>query len=143
MRDKESQKIEFKLNWRDEYLKTLCAFANTDGGSIYIGMSDKGEPVGLENADYLLETLPNKIRNSLNFLPSVKVEHIKNTEIIKIEIPPSEVPISYNGKYYIRSGSTTQELKGNELSRLLLKKMGKTWDSIPCKANLSEIKNQI
>ncbi|MDG6250511.1 helix-turn-helix domain-containing protein [Methanocalculus sp.] len=28
----ESQNIEFKESWKDEYLKTLCAFANTNGG---------------------------------------------------------------------------------------------------------------
>ncbi|MDA8338190.1 MAG: hypothetical protein M0Z70_02685 [Nitrospiraceae bacterium] len=27
----ESQNVEFKSNWRDEYLKVICAFANADG----------------------------------------------------------------------------------------------------------------
>jgi len=40
----ESQKIEFKLNWRDEYLKVICAFANAEGGELIIGINDKGEP---------------------------------------------------------------------------------------------------
>jgi len=31
---KESQDIEFKEKWKDEYLKTLCAFANGNGGGI-------------------------------------------------------------------------------------------------------------
>ncbi len=31
----ESQTIEFKQVWKDEYLKTVCAFANTDGGRLY------------------------------------------------------------------------------------------------------------
>jgi len=29
---KESQTVEFKQVWKDEYLKTICAFANSDGG---------------------------------------------------------------------------------------------------------------
>jgi len=32
----ESQTVEFKESWKDEYLKTVCAFANTDGGVLYI-----------------------------------------------------------------------------------------------------------
>ena len=38
---KESQKTEFKVSWRDEYLKHICAFANTQGGSLFIGVGVK------------------------------------------------------------------------------------------------------
>ena len=38
----ESQTVEFKESWRDEFLKTVCAFANTDGGTLYIGINDQG-----------------------------------------------------------------------------------------------------
>lgn len=37
----ENHNIEFKKSWHDEYLKTVAAFANTDGGIIYIGYNDK------------------------------------------------------------------------------------------------------
>ena len=33
----ESQNIEWKASWRDEYLKWICGFANAQGGKIYIG----------------------------------------------------------------------------------------------------------
>ena len=33
----ESQNIEYKESWRDEYLKWVCGFANAQGGTIYIG----------------------------------------------------------------------------------------------------------
>jgi len=136
---KEYQRVEFKESWRDDYLKTLCAFANTDGGVMYIGRSDKGEPIGLKNTDYLLETLPNKIRHSLNILPSVKSEYIKGIEVIKIEIPFSEVPISYKGKFYIRSGSTTQEVSGMELVKFVMKRQKLSWDTLLSDAGLDEI----
>ncbi len=38
----ESQDIEFKSNWRDEYLKAICSFANTDGGRLIIGVDNRG-----------------------------------------------------------------------------------------------------
>ena len=140
MKNRESQTTEFKPNWRDEYLKVICAFANTDGGELIIGVDDNGKPVGLRNAKKLLEDLPNKIRNKLGVIPSVNISTKGEKEILHLRILPSSVPISYDGKYYIRSGSTIQELKGSELSQFLLRKTGKTWDTIPCRASLSEIK---
>jgi len=47
---KESQNIEFKESWRDEFLKTICAFANTVGGTMYIGKTDQGVVVGVSDA---------------------------------------------------------------------------------------------
>jgi len=38
------------------------------------------------------------------------------------------VPISYNGKFYLRSGSTVQELRGKDLADFLIRKTGLTWD---------------
>ena len=39
----ENQNIEYKESWRDEYLKWVCGFANAQGGTLYIGRSDKGK----------------------------------------------------------------------------------------------------
>jgi ATP-dependent DNA helicase RecG len=58
MKLQESQTVEFKESWRDEYLNTVCSFANTDGGVLYIGVNDKGEVVGVNNAQKLIEDLP-------------------------------------------------------------------------------------
>lgn len=38
----EAQNIEWKESWRDEYLKMICAFINTEGGELYIGIDDAG-----------------------------------------------------------------------------------------------------
>ena len=135
----ESHNIEYKSSWRDEYLKIICAFANTEGGQLIIGVDDKGKVIGIKNAKKLLEDLPNKIRNKLGVTPILKVETKGKKEIIHIKIPSSSIPVSYDGKYYVRSGSTTQEVKGNELIHFLLKKTGKTWDSLTCEANFSDI----
>ena len=47
----ENHTVEFKQSWHDEYLKTVAAFANTEGGTIYIGYDDRGEVVGLEKSE--------------------------------------------------------------------------------------------
>ena len=126
----ESQAIEFKSDWRDEHFKVISSFANADGGNLIIGVDDDGNPVGIKNSKKLLENIPNKVRSKLGIIPSVNIEKRRNKEVVKVVIKHSSVPISYDGKYYIRSGSTTQELKGKELADFLLKKFGKTWDEV-------------
>lgn len=69
----ESQSIEWKWTWQDEYLKWLCGYANTDGGTLYVGVNDDGYVVGVKDAKALLESLPNKINDKLGILASIKV----------------------------------------------------------------------
>ena len=126
----ENQNIEWKEIWKDEYLKWICGFANANGGNIFIGKNDKGEIIGLKNSKKLFEDLPNKIQNHLGILCDVILHQENEKQYIEIVVRPYEVPISYQGKYYYRSGSTKQELKGNALNEFLLKKAGKTWDDI-------------
>ena len=107
-----------------------------------IGLDDQGNPSGLKNVRKLLEDIPNKIRNKLGILPSVELNRKSGKEIIKITILPSSVPISHNGKYYLRSGSTVQELQGKDLADFLMKKSGSTWDDIvEERAGFNEIDN--
>ena len=128
MDNKESQITEFKTDWRDEHLKVISAFANSSGGQLIVGLNDKGQPVGLANSKKLLEDIPNKIRNKLGIIPAVELETKQGNEMIRIIIIPSTVPISYDGKFYRRSGSTVQELSGKDLADFLLKKTGISWD---------------
>jgi ATP-dependent DNA helicase RecG len=142
MTNKESQTIEYKQSWRDDCLKVISAFANSDGGKLIIGLDDQGNPSGLKNVRKLLGDIPNKIRNKLGILPSVELNRKSGKEIIKITILPSSVPISHNGKYYLRSGSTVQELQGKDLADFLMKKSGSTWDDIvEERAGFNEIDN--
>ena len=126
----EQQNIEYKQSWRDEYMKTIVAFANSQGGSIYIGKSDTGEVVGVEDHVWLLENIPNKIRDLIGILPQVNRIEESGMYFVEISTSPYSVPISYRGIYFIRIGSTTQELRGNALTEFLLRKSGKTWDDI-------------
>lgn len=127
----EDQTIEFKESWRDENLKTICAFANSDGGTIYIGIDDSGNGIGVANANKLLEDLPNKIVSCLGILPEIKIEEQNTKQILTIRVNKNMQPVSYHGRFYVRSGSTTQELRGTELQQFILKANNLTWDAIP------------
>ena len=126
----ESQNIEWKQSWHEDYLKWICGFANAIGGTIYIGKNDAGEIVHLDNYAKLLEDLPNKIRNTMGIICDVQLLDAAGKKYIQIKVNPYTVPVSLRGRYYYRSGSTKLELTGVELNEFLLKKAGKTWDDI-------------
>lgn len=126
----ESQNIEWKESWRDEYLKWICGFANAQGGIIIIGKNDKGKVVGVENYKRLMDDIPNKIAQRLGLVCNVNLHQENEKSFIEIEVLPHDVPISYHGKYHFRSGSTKQELQGTALNEFLLRKTGKTWDDV-------------
>ena len=71
--NKESQNIEFKESWRDEYLKWICGFANAMGGKLYIGKDDKGNVIQVDNVKKLSEDIPNKVRDVLGIMVDVKI----------------------------------------------------------------------
>lgn len=126
----ENQFIEYKESWRDEYLKWIAGFANAQGGTLLIGVNDKGQVVGLDNAKRLLEDIPNKIQNALGIIADVNLREQEGQAYIEIVTQPYEMPVAYHGEYHLRSGSTKQVLKGNALQQFLLKRLGKTFDDV-------------
>jgi ATP-dependent DNA helicase RecG len=128
---KEDQNIEWKQQWRDEYLKWVCGFANAQGGTLEIGKNDKGEVVGLPDAKKLLEDIPNKVRDILGIMVEVNRHTEQGKDWLEIVVEPYPSPISYKGEYHYRSGSTKQELKGAALHRFLMRKHGRRWDDAP------------
>lgn len=136
--DTESQNIEFKQLWRDEYLKWICGFANAQGGTIYIGVDDSGNVKGLENIHRLSEDIPNKIATHLGIVADVNILIKDKKHYLEINVQPSNIPISLNGIYHYRSGSTKQELKGIALQQFLLKKLGMSWDDMPHETDSTE-----
>jgi ATP-dependent DNA helicase RecG len=131
MSPKESQNIEWKETWRDEYIRWICGFANAQGGKLIIGKNDKGQILGVANAGKLLEEIPNKIRDILGIIVDVNLLVEKGKDLIEIVVEPYPYPVNYKGEYYYRSGSTKQELKGAALDKFLLEKQGKRWDAVP------------
>ena len=128
MEDKEGQISEFKLIWNDNAYKTTCAFANTDGGKLYIGYDDKGNLVGVKRVKEDIENLPNSIRSKLGLLVSIYAGSENGKDYLEVTVPQMEQPVFYDGKVYIRVGSTNQLLEGNDLVNFILRKSRNSWD---------------
>jgi len=102
----ESQNIEYKSIWKDEYLKWICGFANAQGGTIFIGKDDNGDVVGVKDSKKLLEDLPNKITTVLGIVADVNLHETADGDFIEIVVEPQPNPVNYKGEYHYRTGST-------------------------------------
>ena len=127
----EHQGVEWKEIWKDEYLKWICGYANAQGGTLIIGKDDNGGVTGIGNSKKLLEDIPNKIVSTMNIIADVNLIEENGLEYIEIIVDSYPFPVNYRGKYYYRSGSTMQEIKGIELLKFLYERQGKTWDNVP------------
>ena len=126
----ESQNIEYKESWRDEYLKWLCGFANAQGGTIYIGIDDAGNVVGVKNIKKLMEDIPNKIQSGLGIVADVNKLTKDGKDYLEIKVKPCSFPISYHGEFHYRSGATKQQLTGIALSEFIMQKTGFRWEDV-------------
>jgi len=85
----ESFPFEFKKEFTAELKKEVVAFANTNEGTIYIGIDDFGNIIGIKNVDEVLNQVVLSIRNSIK--PDItmycnsKIERIENKDVIKYE----------------------------------------------------------
>src|SRR5690606_6909911 len=82
----------------------------------------------------------NKFRDILGVHAEVNLQEEMDNYYLEIIVPRYDVPISVRGKYYVRTGSTLQEITGLALNEFILRRTGKTWDDIPeQRASLSDI----
>ena len=126
----ESQNVEYKESWRDEYLKWLCGFANAQGGTIYIGVDDAGNVVGVKDVKKLMEDIPNKIQSGIGIVADVNKHTKDGKDYLEIKVDSSSFPISYHGEFHYRSGATKQQLTGIALTEFITKKTGVRWEDV-------------
>lgn len=114
----EGMNVEFKKQFTKDTIRTIIAFANTNGGKLYIGIDDSSRAVGLENPDTELLMLTNSIRDSVKpdvtLFTSSKIETVDDKQIIVIEVQKgtaspyylSEKGIRPSG-VYVRQGASS------------------------------------
>ena len=85
----ESQNIEYKESWRDEYLKWICGFANAQGGTLYIGVDDDKKVVGVKNSKKLMEDIPNMVKDRLGIIVDVNLLSSDGKDYIEVSVQQS------------------------------------------------------
>lgn len=109
-------------------LKTLAAFMNAKGGTLFIGVNDEGEPVGLHqdnfsNEDQLLLHLDNLIKSKLGggAFASIKTafSELDGHRFLAVECEPAQSPVFLkNGQideFYIRAGASSPALPASHM----------------------------
>lgn len=149
----ESQTVEFKTSavypagsvmradikrQMSELVQVICGFLNSTGGCLYIGVSDEGYVRGLANdlehfgsLDKLMLELHNSIQKQIGFIPnyashiSAKPETYGEKTIVTVTINPLPTPVTANGIYYERQGSSTEYVPNNKVAEFLKRKRNK------------------
>jgi len=118
----ENSFVEFKEErvHPDSLAKEMAAFANTEGGAIFIGINDDGTVGGIARPD-LEEWVFNIARNNVKpaLLPLFEMVAYQGQKIARVIVHKDLSGLfSVSGKYYIRAGSTSRECSKEELGRL-------------------------
>ncbi|PID29422.1 MAG: AAA family ATPase [Candidatus Cloacimonadota bacterium] len=121
----EDKHIEFKSEFphNDSFAKELVAFSNTEGGVLYLGISDNKKVVGVEDSKDLEERIINICRNNITppIVPNIE-KIVYNDKLLYTIIVEKGINKPYkvksSNKFYIRVGSISIEPTNSELIRL-------------------------
>ncbi|MCL1918097.1 MAG: putative DNA binding domain-containing protein [Peptococcaceae bacterium] len=146
----EATEYEFKsaveVNKPRSWLKTVSAFANGVGGSIYFGVSDDGIVVGLDNTQQAAEQISELVK--IRIEPAIKniiLEPLRTEEkdILRVQISSgANTPYYYTGDgnkvAYYRVGNESVSAPAAILNELVLKGLHQTFDAIETKHRFSD-----
>jgi len=127
----ENQTTEFKTTFQKEVIESVVAFANAQGGKVFVGVNDNGEIVGVELKQETLQNWINQIKlsTSPSVIPDLHIEHIENNTIVVIDVKEYPIkPISYKNRYYMRKANSNHVMSMEEIADEYLKTKNSSWD---------------
>ena len=139
MRLLEGANVELKSVIVEDMKKEIVAFANSEGGTLYIGINDQGEVIGVEDADGVMLQASNMIRDSIK--PDVTMfvnyahEQIEQKDIIKITVQKGTDSPYYIAKkglrpegVYVRQGASSVPASDHAIRRMIKETDGDTFE---------------
>jgi ATP-dependent DNA helicase RecG len=127
----ESDQVEFKTTFNDEAIVSLVAFSNTKGGSVYIGVTDKGEVKGLQTGAETIQGWINEVKNKTNpsLIPDVELMSYRDKTVAVLSIDEYPIkPVSIKGRHYKRVANSNHLMSIDELANEHLKTLNSSWD---------------
>lgn len=123
----ETENIEFKSQVTDEIYKEVIAFANTDGGTIYIGIDDNGNAIGLDNVDETYTRITNGIRDAIQPDVTMFIKYtLQDNQVVKISVSEgSYKPYYLKSKglkpsgVYIRQGTSSAQASPEQIRQMI------------------------
>ena len=129
----ESNTVEFKKTFNHDAIVALVAFANADGGNVFVGMGDDGKVFGVDLGPESETSWINEIKGKTapNLVPDVERICVKGKTIVHLHINALPVkPAAVQGRYYIRKGKSNHLMSVAELSDLYLASTSSSWDAL-------------
>lgn len=131
---RETRTLEFKETITNTFLKTVSAFSNYDGGTIFFGIDDDGNIKGLPDVKQSCLDIENKINDSISPQPNYTLEIQNIDQTIKLTVKSGvQKPYLYKSKAYKRNDTATIEVDTLEFSRLILEGKNIRFEELPCK----------
>lgn len=140
---RESETVELKEVVVDDIKKEIIAFANCDGGKLYIGVRDDGTVIGLDNADSVSLQISNMVRDAIK--PDITmflhyetiVENGKN--IVAVDIQRGTDRPYYLAKkgmrpegVYVRQGYSSVPATDTAIRRMIKETDGDRFEAMRC-----------
>lgn len=133
--------FDFKLMLEEKkpksWLKSVSAFANGLGGSLFFGIDNDGTIKGLDDVQYVCESISTKIRDYMDPLPDVEMipQRFDDHNILQLKVNAGNyTPYYYVGDgqrvAFVRVGDESLPATAEQMVRLVLKGSNKTYDSL-------------
>ena len=137
----ESEVVELKAEVVGDICKEVIAFANTKGGTLYIGVSNDGSVEGVKNADQVILQLNNMIRDSIKpdvtMFVGYKTQHVGDKDIIAVTIQKGTDRPYYLGSkglkpsgVYVRNGTSSDPATDTAIRRMIKETDGDSFESM-------------
>jgi len=139
----ESDTVEFKEKFDGRTIESAVAFANTKGGTIFIGVSDKNNIKGIKIGKETINHWTNQISQSTDprIIPEIEQIKVSGMTVIAVKIKENPIkPISKKGGCLKRVDSSNRAMYAQEVAQMHLHSTGMSWDKYPVKdATLEDI----
>lgn len=130
-------KVKFEEKKPKSWLKSVSAFANGLGGSLFFGVNNDGIVEGLDDIQHTTEVISSKIRDFMDPLPDVEMipRQIEGHDVLQLKVGIGNyTPYYYVGDgqrlAFVRVGDESMPATAEQMVRLVLKGSNKTYDSL-------------
>ena len=140
MTNRENVDVEYKRVYVQELRKDIVAFANTEGGTLYIGINDDGSIAGVEDSDDTMLRLAGSLKDGIapDIMPFVQIRAFEqeNKVVIAVEVAiGSARPYYLKDKglrphgVYVRQGTSSQPLSEDGIRDMIVESYGKSYET--------------
>ena len=134
----ETENTEFKSQFTEEIYKEVIAFANTDGGIVYVGIDNDGNVIGLADVDQEYTRITNGIRDAI--MPDVTMfvrSTIQDNKVVRIAVSEgTNKPYYLKGKglkpsgVYVRQGTSSVPASPEQIRRMIKESDGDMFEEM-------------